>query len=76
MLTPILQQAIHAMPILGGEGGNMAIKDAVELSDHLATNHTKHLKEYASSRYMTWQTAVENGEMGLAHMHATTTRSL
>ena len=63
------------MPILGGEGGNMAIKDAVELSEHLAIKHTKHLKEYVSSRYETWKTAMENSEMGLANMHSTT-RSL
>ena len=66
------------MPILGGEGGNMAIKDAVELSQRLATNHasTQHLKEYASSRYGTWKAAVENSEKELANVHSTTNASL
>ena len=64
------------MPILGGEGGNVAIKDAVELSEHLATSHRDHLKQYASSRYENWKTAVENSEMELANMHTSTRASL
>ena len=56
----------------------MAIKDAIDLSEHLATSHTstQHLKEYASSRYGTWKAAVENSEKGLASMHSTTNASL
>ena len=34
----LVGDAIHAMPILGEEGTNYAIKDGVDLAEHLATH--------------------------------------
>ena len=68
----LIGDAVHAMAILGGDGGNMAIKDAIDLAEYLTRHGTKHLEEFTKLKYDTWRTTVENCEIMLANMHSST----
>ena len=61
--------AVHAMPIIGGQGGNLAIKDGTELAEWIATNGTKNLGAYVSERYQQWKHGVERGVQNLQDIH-------
>lgn len=51
----LVGDAVHAMPILGGEGGNNAMKDGVDLAEHIATHGPKGIKTFSSARYDRWR---------------------
>ena len=67
----LIGDAIHAMPILGGEGANTAIKDGVDLAQHIVHHGTSasSLQAFANAKYMTWMTRVEESEERLWEMH-------
>lgn len=58
----LMGDAVHAMPILGGEGGNNAMKDGIELAEHLATYGPQGIKTFSSARYGRWMKGVEESE--------------
>ena len=66
----LIGDAIHAMPILGGEGGNVAIKDGIILAEHLAEHGLSRIKYFYEGRYPIWRQAVENSEKTLSDMHS------
>ena len=66
----LVGDAVHAMPILGGEGGNNAMKDGVDLAEHIATHGPKGIKTFSSARYDSWRKGVEDSEQRLAEMHS------
>ena len=66
----LVGDAIHAMPILGGEGGNNAMKDGVDLAEHLATHGPQGIKTFSSARYDRWRKGVEESEQRLVEMHS------
>ena len=66
----LVGDAIHAMPILGGEGGNNAMKDGVDLAEHLATHGLQGIKTFSGARYDSWRRGVEESEQRLAEMHS------
>ena len=74
----LVGDAIHAMPLLGGEGGNNAMKDGVDLAEHIATHGPQGIKTFSSTRYDRWRKGVEESEQRLVEMHppATLTASL
>ncbi|KAL9007646.1 MAG: hypothetical protein Q9180_009604, partial [Flavoplaca navasiana] len=72
----LVGDAVHAMPILGGEGANNAMKDGVDLARHIVENGTGSLQEFADSRYQSWKSGVEESEKILAEMHGQTKASL
>lgn len=59
--------ALHATPILGSTGANMAITDALELGACLAESTPP--PEFFSQRYHKWKQHVEAGEERLVMMH-------
>ena len=61
--------AVHAMPIIGGEGGNLAIRDGMELADWIVANKTSRMEEFMSTRYQQWKDNVEKGVQTLQNMH-------
>ncbi|KAL2037425.1 hypothetical protein N7G274_009910 [Stereocaulon virgatum] len=65
----LIGDAIHAMPILGGEGGNMAIRDGINLAEHLAEHGFSCIRYFYEGRYPIWRQAVENSEKTLSDMH-------
>ncbi|KAI4269130.1 MAG: hypothetical protein LQ337_007464 [Flavoplaca oasis] len=66
----LVGDAVHAMPILGGEGANNAMKDGVDLARHIVEYGTGSLQEFADSRYQSWKSGAEESEKRLAEMHS------
>lgn len=66
----MLGDAVHAMPILGGEGANLAIEDGIALADHVALHGTSSLQDFYTGRYEVWQRSVGESEKRLADMHS------
>ena len=62
--------AVHAVPILGGHGANMAILDAIKLADVLAGEDKSSGSEaFYESNWPSWDTAVKDSKANLAAMH-------
>ena len=72
----LMGDAVHAMPILGGEGANAAIKDGVDLAQHIVRLGTRSLQAFTNSRYEAWRNSVEESEKRLADMHGAAKASL
>ena len=68
----MLGDSVHAVPILGADGANLAIADAMRLSDMITeavTSPQGKIAEFYADRYPVWETAVEESESNLAAMH-------
>ena len=72
----LVGDAIHAMPILGGEGGNHAMKDGVDLAERIAAHGAHSIKGFSGIRYGDWERGVGESERRLAEMHSPTRISL
>ncbi len=72
----LLGDAVHAMPILGGEGANTAMKDGADLAQHIARHGTRSLQAFVNTRYEAWRQGVEESEKRLADMHGVAKASL
>ncbi len=72
----LVGDAVHAMPILGGEGANHAMKDGVELAEHLAANGSDGSRTFVNARYDAWEKGVEQSESRLSEMHIPSRASL
>ncbi|KAL8993425.1 MAG: hypothetical protein Q9169_006357 [Polycauliona sp. 2 TL-2023] len=72
----LVGDAVHAMPILGGEGANTAMKDGVDLANHIAEHGTSRLQDFADAKFETWKWGVEESEKRLAEMHGQAKASL
>ena len=67
----LIGDAVHAMPILGGEGANTALKDGVDLAQHILCHgtHATSLQAFTDAHHDSWKTGVEESEKRLAEMH-------
>ena len=65
----LVGDAVHATPILGGDGANTAIQDGMELADYIAANGVHDLARFAESKFDCWIESVGNSERRLEHMH-------
>lgn len=72
----LIGDAAHTMPILGGEGANMAMKDGIDLADHLAQHGLTGIRDFYSNRYRIWKEVVERSEQRLTAMHIPVKASL
>ncbi|KAH8199003.1 hypothetical protein TruAng_006832 [Truncatella angustata] len=51
----LIGDAVHATPILGGEGAQIAIQDGLDLAEYISTNGVDDLWHFAQSKYNTWK---------------------
>ena len=65
----LIGDAIHATPILGGEGANTAIRDGIELAEYIASKGVDKWAEFTESRYEMWAESVRDSERKLEEMH-------
>lgn len=67
----VVGDTAHAVPILCGQGANMAILDAINLADVLAEQkgETTGLKNFYEDRWPDWHEAVEQSKKELVKMH-------
>ena len=72
----LIGDAFHAMPIIGGEGANIAIEDGIELAEHLARHGSDNLDAFLNKRYDIWEKSVQESEERLAKVHSLEKSSL
>lgn len=65
----LLGDALHATPILGSEGADLAVQEACALAEWITKNGTQSLRAYVDSAYTPWAEAVERGVHKLETMH-------
>ena len=65
----MIGDAVHAMPILGSEGANMAIKDGVQLAGWIAERGVENVGEFVQGVYRGWRDCVEESVKRLGDMH-------
>ncbi|MCJ1360174.1 MAG: hypothetical protein MMC33_010177 [Icmadophila ericetorum] len=65
----LIGDAVHAVPILGGEGANMAIKDGINLAEHIAAKGLSDLRSFSVENHDIWKQAVIQSEESLGKMH-------
>ena len=66
----LIGDAFHAMPILGGEGANHAMKDGVDLTEHISMHGSESMKDFSKGKYEKWKEGVEQSEQRLTDMHS------
>lgn len=62
--------AVHATPILGGEGANSAIADAVELAKWILSQVVDDISGFYDNIYGVWGSEVKESEERLKLMHS------
>lgn len=67
-----LGDSAHVMPILGGEGANFAIDDAVALAECIAANGAARMEDFYEERYGEWEGGVRDSGKRLREMHSVT----
>ncbi|KAL8830142.1 MAG: hypothetical protein Q9191_001603 [Dirinaria sp. TL-2023a] len=72
----LVGDAVHAMPILGGEGANNAMKDGVNLAQYIAHHGVDNLRAFTDTRYGAWKNGVEESDKRLVDMHGRRQASL
>ncbi|KAL9624049.1 MAG: hypothetical protein Q9160_001802 [Pyrenula sp. 1 TL-2023] len=65
----LMGDSLHAQPILGGEGANVAIMDGIELADHIANNGIKGMSNWYRNKYLSWSDGVERSREAIREMH-------
>lgn len=65
----LIGDAAHAMPILGGEGANQVITDAIDLAKHLSDVSRSNKSEFLEQRHREWRKAVDESGRRLSEMH-------
>ena len=65
----LIGDAAHAEPIVGGQGANAAIKDAMELASCFTSSRSEGISSFHEARYSTWKDGVEKSEKMIAEKH-------
>lgn len=65
----LIGDAVHAVPILGGEGANIAIRDGIDLAQHIATHGLEGFEAFSASKFEQWRKSVEDSKKTIENMH-------
>lgn len=65
----LLGDSVHAEQILGGNGANTAIEDAIHLAEHIAQHECKHVDQWYAKRYPAWEEAQRDSLSRIYDMH-------
>lgn len=66
----LIGDSVHAVPILGGEGANMAIVDAIRLAEALGLDsRSMQVKDFYEKSWSEWHNGVEASKKALVEMH-------
>lgn len=65
----LIGDAAHPMPILGGEGANQVITDAIGLAKHLSNIPNSDKSRFLEKRHQQWEGAVHKSERRLSEIH-------
>lgn len=65
----LIGDAVHAAPILGGEGAQTAIQDGLDLAEYISNNGVDDLRHFAQSKYNTWKESVEKSKDNIRDLH-------
>ncbi|KAF2821897.1 FAD/NAD(P)-binding domain-containing protein [Ophiobolus disseminans] len=71
----LMGDAAHAQPIVGGNGANEAISDAVSLAEHIAYGQ-KDLTHWLDGRYSVWEGGVDAAQNNIAALHSSISERL
>jgi len=71
----LMGDAAHAQPIVGGNGANEAIADAVSLAERIA-NGPEGLDAWIDERYSSWESSVTAAQYNIESLHKTTSERL
>jgi hypothetical protein len=70
----LLGDAVHAMPIVAGEGGNHAILDGLALGECLGTDMENGYRTFLEKEGERWERGVEQSEENVSNLHGHTSR--
>lgn len=65
----LIGDAVHATPILGGEGANLAIRDGIDLAQHIVTHGIDAFEAFSNSKFTAWKHFVDNSKRMIEIMH-------
>lgn len=65
----LIGDAVHATPILGGEGANMAIRDGIDLAQHIDTHGIDAFEAFSNSKFPVWKESVDNSRRMIENLH-------
>jgi 2-polyprenyl-6-methoxyphenol hydroxylase-like FAD-dependent oxidoreductase len=66
----LIGDSAHALPIVGGEGANLAIWDAVDLATFITEDGVTGIGEFYDGIFGEWEAEVRRSEERLREMHA------
>lgn len=65
----LVGDAAHPIPVLGGEGANRFVTDAIGLAEDLSNGSTSNKNEFLEKRHQEWRMAINESEGRLSEMH-------
>jgi len=68
--------SVHAEPIIGGNGANVAIRDGVGLAECIFKDRVAGIPKWYEAQYGIWKQGVENSERIIAEIHSEPTSVL
>ena len=65
----LIGDAVHATPILGGEGANMAIRDGIDLAHHIVVHGVDAFEAFSNLKFELWKQSVNTSKRTIENMH-------
>ena len=72
----LIGDAVHAQPILGGEGANVAMTDAIQVAEEIVTGGIGAVATWQRSRLSAWREGVDRSKRNIEEMHSDKKASL